>query len=467
MNSFWFCRSASVLVRGFHCAVRSHLRGSFRFFSSRQRKFTVNGALLAADNVHYKVDFGPQNEEILVPRVDEGAYVMLYGPRASGKSSRVNTLMEQLKERYVFLNTSFQRVTLHKGEDVFWHSFSRELIRINHDLNLPSLRSPTDFLDLFHQHPFGDKKVVLIIDEFDSLYRADDAVQDSLLNPLRGLKHARDKHPLHSVIAAGTFSILNIVGKSGSPFNVREAVETPEFSLEQTRELFGQWVEEQHVKLDPRVVEDIHERTSGHVGFTNFCAKVLDEQFQDREKSLEVWLPYAAERLPKQLTRYPTCEKLVNTLTASDDIAVAARDLLDVQLMGASEPLEFSGHNLKIARFLADEGAIRETSVSEFAIRSDLVRSLLQSRVLVVDRPSPPKEAFPIHETDGVWRVDVEKLLEISVKNVNKEKLMANSDGKMCRLPKSAGAGLSGPAEAFYHHELYKVRSNCCVLNSS
>lgn len=100
MNSFWFCRSASVLVRGFHCAVRSHLR---RCFSSRHRKFTVNGALLADDNVHYKVDFGPQNEEILVPRVHKGAYVMLYGPRASGKTTRINTLMEQLKERYVFL----------------------------------------------------------------------------------------------------------------------------------------------------------------------------------------------------------------------------------------------------------------------------------------------------------------------------------------------------------------------------
>jgi len=100
MNLFSFRFGGSALVR----AVRPPLWGStFRFFSSRQRKFTVNGALLANDNAHYKVDFAPQNEEVLVPRVDEGAYVMLYGPRASGKTTRLNTLVEQLKGRYVFL----------------------------------------------------------------------------------------------------------------------------------------------------------------------------------------------------------------------------------------------------------------------------------------------------------------------------------------------------------------------------
>ena len=42
-----------------------------------------------------------------------------------------------------------------------------------------------------------------------------------------------------------------------------------------------------------------------HTGFTNFCAKVLDEDYKG-ELTLDAWRAYAAEHLSRRLSAYPT-----------------------------------------------------------------------------------------------------------------------------------------------------------------
>ena len=66
------------------------------------KTFSVNGALSIGDRYFY-LDPSKQNESLLLPSIRASQYVMLYGPRASGKSTRLNALQKQLEQDYVVL----------------------------------------------------------------------------------------------------------------------------------------------------------------------------------------------------------------------------------------------------------------------------------------------------------------------------------------------------------------------------
>ena len=67
----------------------------------------------------------------------------------------------------------------------------------NKHVQLRSISSARDFADTLQDDSvFGDKQVVLIIDEFDKLYRAPPEVTDSMLDVLRGIK-TKKNYRLH------------------------------------------------------------------------------------------------------------------------------------------------------------------------------------------------------------------------------------------------------------------------------
>jgi hypothetical protein len=136
---------------------------------------------------------------------------------------------------------------------------------------------------------FSGRPVVLFIDEFDLLFEAPPAVIDSLLNVLRAAKQqpadtclhvCPPPHPpravphflcltrahpcLQSVVAIGTFSILELTGRSASPFNVRDALVAPNLSESQVRSLFEQYREASGVSVDERIPTHVHSLTGGH-----------------------------------------------------------------------------------------------------------------------------------------------------------------------------------------------------------
>jgi len=58
-------------------------------------------------------------------------------------------------------------------EDSFWDSFGRALAADNKHVQLRSISNARDFADTLQDDSvFRDKQVVLIVDEFDKLYRA-------------------------------------------------------------------------------------------------------------------------------------------------------------------------------------------------------------------------------------------------------------------------------------------------------
>jgi hypothetical protein len=114
------------------------------------------------------------------------------------------------------------------------------------------------------------KSVVIFIDEFDGLYSATDEVLNSFLDCICTIKHvakANKDYPILSVVAVGTFGILNLNSSDtyNSPFNVQKPLQNPNLSRDQVQRLFEEFELDQKIKIDPKVIEDIYLQTNGYV----------------------------------------------------------------------------------------------------------------------------------------------------------------------------------------------------------
>ena len=66
--------------------------------SLKRRKWAVNSAITQNERLDvYFVDPSEGNRTI-IEKINEGTYLLLYGPRASGKSTCILCLQEQLEE---------------------------------------------------------------------------------------------------------------------------------------------------------------------------------------------------------------------------------------------------------------------------------------------------------------------------------------------------------------------------------
>eukprot|EP01128_Nolandella_sp_AFSM9_P007604 TRINITY_DN421_c0_g1_i5.p1 TRINITY_DN421_c0_g1~~TRINITY_DN421_c0_g1_i5.p1 ORF type:complete len:618 (+),score=132.83 TRINITY_DN421_c0_g1_i5:76-1929(+) len=438
---------------------------------SKKQSWTVNGAITAdSREIYYYLDPALGNEELLLPHVREGNYVMLYGARASGKTTRAFRAMEQLQD-YCCLMVSFQTGIDFDSKKEFWTSFGDSLRRNNKHIDLPRLESSRDFGELLQTQNsslFSNLPVVLFIDEFDKLYRAPDEVADSILDVLRGIKQERAAYCLQSVVAIGPFSILELTGRSSSPFNVREAVQAPYFTLEEVKELFNIYEEKKGFELDQRIVEDIFTRTAGHAGLVSRCGKAIDETLREDRSTVtyDEWLRYATFKLSTAVRRYPTLTKLIHTLQKTDEQLKAARELLYHRFLPNKHSVElYDSTERRLASFLASEGALRHVTEEEYEIPSPLIRSILSQEVVKEMEGLPvPTEPVPF-TPDGALRVL--PLLKTVVSHFNKLLLQSSvrESFKICQL-----AGLNGeyvPQEAVYQSEMERVLASWLPSSAS
>jgi hypothetical protein len=121
----------------------------------------------------------------------------------------------------------------------FWQSFSSILqgaacsghFRFKWHPTKP-ICSQGDFLSAFFIGEW-DWEVVLLIDEFSELYHASEDVQDECLQAFRFIRNDSQKYVIHSIIVAGTFSILCLTPTDGlSAFNISDHIQNPYFTVE-------------------------------------------------------------------------------------------------------------------------------------------------------------------------------------------------------------------------------------------
>jgi hypothetical protein len=75
-------------------------------------------------------------------------------------------------------------------------------------MSLPPIQSRQDFFVTFAAHAW-EQSIVLLVDELNELFLAKPTIRDDFLRALREVRTNNARFAICSVIAAGTFSILD------------------------------------------------------------------------------------------------------------------------------------------------------------------------------------------------------------------------------------------------------------------
>ena len=262
------------------------------------RRFGTEGRLYLEDN--YVVRRTEETADF-IDRVKQGKYIVLFAPRQTGKTTFFRLALEALTSEdltYFPIQLNFEesendtRVDFYRGlsedireeiETVFQgrgESPSGALRKFVEETEITNHRAMrrcfAQLARLLELHYGIKQKVVLLIDEFDAIPR------DAVTGFLRSLRHiylsGKTRCP-HSVGIVGVKNIIQLnYDRSISPFNIQDEFHLPNFTLEQVRELLGQYTEEVGQAFTPETVVSIHKQTAGQPVLVNRLAQILTEE---------------------------------------------------------------------------------------------------------------------------------------------------------------------------------------------
>ncbi|PKC00648.1 hypothetical protein RhiirA5_427867 [Rhizophagus irregularis] len=136
--------------------------------------------------------------EPLLNNIQKGEFMALHGVRATGKTTRVFRVMEQLEgEGYLCLFFSFKRSQVPDSKILFWTTFSDYLVRTAPEHIEDQIKSSNDFVNLFSKR--WEKKVILFIDEYDIMYRANNETISLFLRIVRNIKARKEGYAIWSI----------------------------------------------------------------------------------------------------------------------------------------------------------------------------------------------------------------------------------------------------------------------------
>jgi len=231
--------------------------------------------------------------EQLVGLPDEagGHYFTIWGPRQTGKTWIMRRAIEEIRKQYgdAFLvgKMSMQGVIINDNQpaETLLHSVPLQFDLAFH-VDVPRPSAWEDFMVLFKKSRrlFGDKRVILLIDEFDSLRPE---IIDRVVSLFRDIYLARDEYVLHSLALIGVRAVLGLDSKRGSPFNVQRSMQIPNLTRDEVGEMFQQYQSESGQTIAPEVVEAVHDSTRGQPGLVSWFGELLTEKFNPgKEKTI-------------------------------------------------------------------------------------------------------------------------------------------------------------------------------------
>jgi len=104
------------------------------------------------------------------------------------------------------------------------------------------------------------------IDEFDKLYSASNSVRDECLETFRSVRNNRSAYAILTIVAIGTISIRCLTPSNWrlSPFNVAELLNNPYFTEQQVQYLFDEFAQNEQIRIDNSMVDDIFALSNGY-----------------------------------------------------------------------------------------------------------------------------------------------------------------------------------------------------------
>ena len=250
---------------------------------------------------HYIVSRTEQVADFIT-RIRTGKYIVLFAPRQTGKTTFFRLALDRLvadDPTYLAIHLNFEVYEDYSAAGFYIHLYKtiREELEktfhrsgtvfstpLMHLLEATQLTDHVSMLDFFKQLESllmceeSRHKIVLLIDEFDAIPRA---ALRGFLHALRHIYLTDAPHCPHSVGIVGIKSITQLdYDRSISPFNIQDEFRLPNFTLEEVRDLLGQYTAEVGQPFAPEVIESLHKQTAGQPFLVNRCAQILTEELR-------------------------------------------------------------------------------------------------------------------------------------------------------------------------------------------
>lgn len=339
----------------------------FRSFCSQAHKKTFCPSGTVVDRESYYYLPRPQLAKQIAENLDAQVWPIIYGPRASGKSSlQLDIMYESRKDKHIVLPFDWYDLRVDSVAH-YWTDFSEALVAalLYHYLDPASgndaiprdkqatlrdacnnflrcdLTTKNSLTQLFssQQSPFAllrnqlNLRTIISGDGFSrlyDLYKDENAkpaerqkahvitIVEETLDTLRSLKNHRNF--LHSMMAFGTFAVYDSVSGKASPFEVKDRVAIPSLTLEEVRTLFATVERDYNTKFAQGIVEDVYQLTAGHVGLVGVFGNVLihnelNEQFVGLREDKQIWNAFMSSPLMlEHITAFPGILDLIKAM---------------------------------------------------------------------------------------------------------------------------------------------------------
>ena len=234
-----------------------------------------------------------------VDRIKQGKYLVIFAPRQTGKTTFFQFALDMLVaedptyfpielnfETYEDVDSGdfYENLTEDIREQIVYNFQKRGNTPPEAFMEFLNTAEITDHLSMlrFFQHLsnlLGNQRFVVVIDEFDGIPKT--AVR-GFLHSLRRIYLTRSVPQCpHSVGIVGIKSIAQLdYDRSVSPFNIHDEFAVSNFTLEQVRELLGQYTDEVGQAFAPEVIESLHKQTAGQPFLVNRCAQILTTELE-------------------------------------------------------------------------------------------------------------------------------------------------------------------------------------------
>ncbi|CAB4436612.1 unnamed protein product [Rhizophagus irregularis] len=199
-----------------------------------------------------------------------------------------------------------------------------------------------------------------------------------------------------------SFGVALSIGSENHHFDSCENISgVYDFQKYFVRTLFAGYEEENKMKIEDEVIEDIYTQTNGHAGLVCLCGRAIEDNLiskikGDRILNHGVWVRFKLISLMDEIAQYQTFKRMINSLL-DDSAMTAVRFFRDYFLLEDVE-YEVKIVDTDSANFLAAEGVlipVTERAERVFRLSSPMVRNIVLQRVIPKVFPLCPQMDIP------------------------------------------------------------------------